>query len=157
MRKLISILALVFLALPAFAQSDTTDVAVTAWNGQAYCAYHFSIDHSTIDSTATYETQAFFIGNMDSGGLTTYFTPSADTVGITVDVSNDLTNWYTFSWSAADSIITGTTLDFGPAGFDGFRYASLDVGWTNGTVGTTTGEVFVRKRFAGDDCRVSNR
>lgn len=142
----------------SYAQTDTTNVALTPYQGSSYCAYTASIDLGAVDSTGTYETRAFFIGDMDSAGITALISPAADTVAVTVDVSNDLTNWYTYAWADADSVTTKTHLDFNPAGFDGFRYASFDVGWTNGSVDTSTIEAFVRKRTGSEDnCHVVNR
>lgn len=157
MKNLISLFVLVLLLIPgeANAQTDTTAVDLEVFQGTSHCAYRVDLDLSAIDSTALYETQAFFIGDVDASGLTTYISPSADTVGVTIDVSNDLSNWYTLSWAEADSITSGTHLDFNPAGLDGFRYARFDAGWTNGSVGTVTLEAFVRKRSGSNDgCRV---
>lgn len=164
MKTVLSMLTLLaLLVLPASAQTDTTNVALTAYDDAlSGCYFEVALDHSSVDSTATYETVAIDISDHNVDSMYVYVSPSADTVGVTVDFSNDLDTWYTYAPAAADSIVTGTLFTWLPDEMKFRRYASFDVGYPAGTVGTTTLQVRTRLAAAANEqprrpCRTVNR
>lgn len=134
-------LALVLVA-PAAAQTDTLNVALTTYDDAiSGCYFDASVDLSAVDSTATYETVAIDISDHNVDSMLVYVSPSADTVGVTADFSNDLTTWYTYTDATADSVTTGTLFTWLPDAMKFRRYVRFDVGYPAGSVGTTTLQV----------------
>jgi hypothetical protein len=131
-------LMLALVAPPAQAQTDTTGVALIVTPHQQACFYNTFISLGAIDSTATYETAWFPVADMATSGMVWYAEPSADTVGVDIQVSNDGATWQTLGLTATDSLTTGAWVTSTNTAILGSRYARFSVGYPAGSVGVAT-------------------
>ena len=126
------------LAPPAFGQTDTTNVAMVVTPHQQSCFYTTYLSLGAVDSTATYETAWFPVADMATSGMVWFASPSADTVGVDIQVSNDGATWQALGLTATDSLATATWTTSTNAALLGSRYARFNVGYAAGSVGTVT-------------------
>jgi hypothetical protein len=140
MRRFYGLLLLLALMLApaAQAQTDTTNVAMVVTPHQQSCFYHTYISLGAIDSTATYETAWFPVADMATSGMIWYASPSADTVGVDIQVSNDGATWQALGLTATDSLTTGAWVTSTNTAILGSRYLRFTAGYPAGSVGTVT-------------------
>lgn len=127
-------------ALPAFAQSDTTNVALTTYRDATLCSVKASVSHASVANDATYTTQALSIADWNAGTMYVYAKPSTDTTSVTIDFSVDGSTWKTVTPASLDTVTTATLAAITDNEFKWARFARFNIGWTgsSGNTATTT-------------------
>jgi hypothetical protein len=125
-------------ALPALAQTDTTNVALTRYQDATLCSVKASISHASVANDATYTTQAFSVADWNGGSLYVYLKPSADTTSATIDFSVDGSTWKTVTPASLDTVTTATLVALTDNEFKWARLARFNVGWIGSSGNTAT-------------------